>query len=62
MKKHLIHALEAASIVVLAQVPAIIASPAVQSLIEHHPAVAVYVPIAAGIASALYRALKPKKA
>lgn len=59
--KQLTHALEAALVVLLAQVPAIVSSDTVQRLISAHPWVAVYVPVATGFAAALYKQLKPAK-
>lgn len=60
MQKSLAHALEGALVALLGAVPAIVASSTVQHLIETHPWVAVYVPVATGLAAALYNMLKPK--
>jgi len=56
---HVKHAAFVAVVALLAQVPAILASPAARSVIDHHPGLAVYVPVAVGVASALLRWLKP---
>ena len=60
MKKSLYHALEAAAIALLAQAPAIAASPAVQDFIGKHPADAAIVPVAVGVLSAVYRWARAK--
>lgn len=50
--KSLTHAVIAALAVILGEIPAIIASPAITNFVETHPAYAVYVPLVTGLAAA----------
>lgn len=50
---HPLHVVVGAILLVVAAVPAILADPAVRSVVEHHPWVAVYLAAAAGVVRAI---------
>ena len=54
--RHIGHAVAGALAVVVAAVPAIIASPAVVHFIAAHPAYAAYFPILSGVVAAIFHA------
>lgn len=57
MPKWLKHGLVAAAAIVAAVVPAVLADPAVQSMVANHPWVALYLPVVSAAIVALYHAL-----
>ena len=62
---HIARTLKMIVLIVVAAAPAVAIDPAVRSFITHHPGVAAYLPPAAGIFFAVYRAwrdLKPTPA
>ena len=52
------HVLTVIVAIVATAVPAILADPAVRSLIANHPAVAGYMPVVSGVVYALWRAAR----
>ena len=56
--KHLSRLLGTVAAVLAAAVPAVLADPAVRSLIANHPFVAAYLPLVSGVVVAVYRAAR----